>query len=55
MLTTEIEVIAKHKTSGKCYSSTMAVEDWYKLKRKSEYWYRAFEIGYYQNPKKIVV
>jgi hypothetical protein len=50
-----IEVIAKHKTSGKCYSSTMAVEDWHKLKRKKGYWYRAFEIGYYQNPKKIVV
>jgi hypothetical protein len=50
-----IEVIAKHKTSGKYYSSTMAVEDWRKLKRKKGYWYRAFEIGYYQNKNKIVV
>ena len=51
----EIEVIAKHKSTGKCYSSTMAIEDWCKLKRKSEYFYRAFQIGYYQNPEKIVV
>ncbi len=55
MINIEIEVIAKNKSTGKCYSITMAVEDWYKLKRKKGYWYRAFQIGFYQNPNKIVV
>lgn len=54
MINIEIEVIAKHKTTGKCYSSIMPVEDWYKFKRKKEYFYRAFQKGYYQNPKKII-
>ena len=55
MLTTEVEVIAQSKKTLKCYSSTMPINQWYALEKKPDFYYSAYQIGYYQNSKKINV
>jgi len=55
MITTEVEVIAQSKKTLKCYSSTMPINQWYALEKKPDFYYSAYQIGYYQNSKKINV
>lgn len=49
----EVEVIKQHKETFKCYSKVMTVEQWYNLNKKTGFYYKAYQLGFYQNKNKI--
>lgn len=50
---TEIEVVSQNKTTGKVYSKIITLKQWQSMERKPNYFYKAYQIGYYQNKDKI--
>jgi hypothetical protein len=44
----QIEVIATHKTTLKHYKTIISLSEWQTFKRKKEFYYHAYELGFSQ-------
>lgn len=51
----EIEVISQSKGTNKAYSKIMTLEEYRSIEKKKGWTYKAYQIGFYQNPNKIIL